>query len=80
MHTMDYEPADTSGNIRSIEVLGIDAMGQCLVVDIEVGRPDAPKGIRAGKWTIPLEVARELFVDLAIELQEHDDAQPTTPQ
>ena len=75
----DYERADAIGNIRKVEVLGVEALGRFVVLEIEAGPADGSKGMRLGKWTLPLEVARDLVEDLLLELRDRDERPPETP-
>lgn len=74
----NYEESESAGNIRTVEVLGIDALGHFVVLDLVAGPPDGGKGLPLGKWTLPIAVARQLARDLR-ELLE-DDRQAGAPR
>lgn len=72
----EFTPIQTTGHIRRIDVHGLDALGDWLVIDIEVGPPDAERGRRLGTFTLSLDELKRFFLQAADALEEAEERAP----
>jgi len=59
--SQEFKSIDSIGHIRRINVHGVDALGEVLAMEIELGQKDAKEGVYIGTFTVSIEELQSFF-------------------
>lgn len=73
---MEFKPIDVDGTIQRLEVHGIDALCECMVIEIHLEKRNTPEGASAGTFKLSLTALGQFFRDAGDAVAESESRKP----